>query len=85
MEKVKLLDKGVIELPEKVLEKFKLEKGMEFDIFVDSETIYLKRVFKSLKDIPFREVAKPFREMAKKEKLKSEDIVEEIRKYRGKE
>ena len=85
MEKVKLLDKGVIELPEKVLEKFKLEKGMEFDIFVDSETIYLKRVFKSLKDIPFREVAKPFREMAKKEKLKSEDIAEEIRRYRGKE
>ena len=85
MEKVKLLDKGVIELPEKVLEKFKLEKGMEFDIFADSETIYLKRVFKSLKDIPFREVAKPFREMAKKEKLKSEDIAEEIRRYRGKE
>ena len=84
MEKVKLLDKGVIELPEKVLEKFKLEKGMEFDIFVDSETIYLKRVFKSLKDIPFREVAKPFREMAKKEKLKSEDIAEEIRRYRKK-
>ena len=85
MEKVKLRNKGVIELPAEVLERFKLKKGMEFDIFVDSETIYLKRAFKSLKDIPFREVAKPFREMAKKERLKSEDIAEEIRKYRGKE
>jgi bifunctional DNA-binding transcriptional regulator/antitoxin component of YhaV-PrlF toxin-antitoxin module len=84
MGKVKLQDKGVIELPEKVIEKFKLEKGMEFDLFVDSETIYLKRIFKSLKDVPFREVAKPFREMAKKEKLKPEVIAEEIRRYREK-
>lgn len=84
MEKVKLQDKGIIELPEKVLEKFKLERGMEFDLFVDSETIYLKRVFKSLKDVPFGEVAKPFREMAKREKLKPEDVAEEIRRYRKK-
>jgi AbrB family looped-hinge helix DNA binding protein len=84
MEKVKLLDKGIIELPKRVREKFRLEKGMEFDLFVDSETIYLKRVFKSLKDVPFSEVAKPFREMAKKEKLKPEDVSEEIRRYRKK-
>jgi len=84
MEKVKLLDKGVIELPEKILEKFNLKKGMEFDIFIDSETIYLKRVFKTLKDIPFDEVASVFREMAQKEKLKPEDVTEEIRKYRKK-
>jgi bifunctional DNA-binding transcriptional regulator/antitoxin component of YhaV-PrlF toxin-antitoxin module len=85
MEKVKLQDKGIIELPEKVLEKFKLERGMEFDLFVDSETIYLKRVFKSLKDVSFGKVAKPFREMAKREKLKPEDVAEEIRRYRKKE
>ena len=84
MEKVTLLDKGVIELPGKVLKKFKLKKGMEFDVFIDSETIYLKRVFKTLKEVPFGEVAKSFREMTKKEKLKPEDVAEEIRKYRKK-
>lgn len=84
MEKVKLLDKGIIELPKNILEKFKLEKGMEFDLFFDSETIYLKRVFKSLKDEPFNEVASPFRKMAKKEKLRTEDVAEEIKKYRKK-
>lgn len=84
MEKVKLLDKGIIELPTKVRKKFKLEKGMEFDLFFDSETIYLKRIFKSIKDKTFNEVARPFREMARKEKLKTEDVAEEIRKYRKK-
>ncbi len=84
MEKVKLLDKGIIELPKNICEKFKLKQGMEFDLFFDSETIYLKRVFKSLKDKPFSEVARPFREMAKKEKLKTEDVAEEISKYRKK-
>jgi|GEM_PF-2173058 len=84
MEKVKLLDKGIIELPRKVREKFGLEKGTEFDLFFDSETIYLKRVFKSLKEKPFSEVVRPFREMAKKEKLRSIDVAEEINKYRKK-
>lgn len=84
MEKVKLLDKGVIELPEKICQKFNLKKGTEFDVFVDAETIYLKRVFKTLKDVPFREVARSFREMTKKEGLKPEDVAEEIRKYRKK-
>jgi bifunctional DNA-binding transcriptional regulator/antitoxin component of YhaV-PrlF toxin-antitoxin module len=84
MEKVKLLDKGVIELPIKVRKKFRLEKGMEFDLFFDSETIYLKRIFKSIKDKTFKEVSRPFREMAKKEKLKAEDVAEEIKKYRKK-
>jgi hypothetical protein len=71
-------------LPKSVCEKFGLERSMEFDLFFDSDTIYLKRVFKSLKDVPFREVAKPFREMAKKEKLKPEVVAEEIRRYREK-
>ncbi len=84
MEKVKLLDRGVIELPEKVRKRFGLEKGAEFDLFFDSETIYLKRVFKSLKDMSLREVAAPFRAMAKKEGLKVEDVTEEIKKYRKK-
>ncbi|MBM4137755.1 MAG: hypothetical protein FJ241_13135 [Nitrospira sp.] len=84
MEKVKLLDKGVIELPQKVRKRFGLEKGTEFDLFVDSETIYLKRVFKSLKDATFREIAAPFREMGKKERLKIEDVTDEIKKYRRK-
>ncbi len=84
MEKVKLLDKGIIELPKNIREKFKLEKGMEFDLFFDSETIYLKRIFKSLKDKPFSEVAMPFREMAKKEKLTTEDVTMEIQQYRKK-
>ena len=39
MEKVKLLDKGIIELPEKVCKRFGLEKGTEFDIFFDSDTL----------------------------------------------
>lgn len=82
MEKVKLLDKGIIELPAKIIEKFKLEKGMEFDLFSDSETLYLKRVFKSLKEKSFHEVARPFREMAKGEKLKTSDVTEEIKRYR---
>lgn len=84
MEKVKLSNRGVIELPKRVREKFGLERGMEFDLFFDSDTIYLKRIFKSLKDVPFREVAKPFREVAKKEKLKPEVVAEEIRRYREK-
>lgn len=84
MEKVKLLDRGVIELPEKICKRFGLEKGIEFDLFFDSETIYLKRVFKPLKDMTFREVAAPFREMAKKEKWKAEDVTKEIKKYRKK-
>jgi bifunctional DNA-binding transcriptional regulator/antitoxin component of YhaV-PrlF toxin-antitoxin module len=84
MEKVKLLDKGTIELPEKLCKMFGLEKGAEFDPFFDSETIYLKRVFKSLRDMSLREVTAPFREMAKKEGLKVEDITEEIKKYRNK-
>jgi AbrB family looped-hinge helix DNA binding protein len=85
MEKVKLLEKGIIELPKNVRKRFGLERGTEFDLFVDADTIYLKRVFKSLKDETFREIAKPFREMAKKEKLKEEDVAEEIKKYRKKE
>lgn len=84
MEKVKLLDKGIIELPQKMREKFKLEKGMEFNLFFDSDTIYLKKVYKSLKDETFSGVARPFREMAKKEKLRGEDVTEEIKKYRRK-
>lgn len=84
MEKIKLLDKGNIELPGYILEKFNLEKGMEFGLFYDSDTIYLKRVYKSLKDETFSEVARPFREMAKKEKLKAKDVAEEIKKYRNK-
>lgn len=84
MEKVKLLDKGVIELPEKICQKFNLKKGTEFDVFVDAETIYLKRVFKTLKDVPFSEVARSFREMTKKEGLKPKDVAEEIREYRMK-
>jgi hypothetical protein len=84
MEKVKLLDKSTIELPEKVCKMFGLEKGAEFDLFFDSETIYLKRVFKSLKDMSLREVTAPFREMAKKEGLMVEDVTEEIKKYRKK-
>ena len=82
MEKVRLLDKGIIELPKRVRDKFRLEKGEEFDLFFDYDTIYLKRVFKSLKDKSFREVARPFREMAKKEKLKTIDVSEEINNYR---
>jgi AbrB family looped-hinge helix DNA binding protein len=82
MEKVKLLDKGVIELPKYVRDKFRLEKGAEFDLFFDSDTIYLKRVFKSVKEKSFREIARPFREMAEKERLKREDITEEIKQQR---
>lgn len=84
MEKVKLQDKGIIALPNRVRRKFGLEKGMEFDLFIDADTIYLKRVFTSLKKEPFREIAAPFREMSKKEKLKPADVIEEIRKYREK-
>ncbi len=84
MEKVKLQDKGLIALPNKVRQKFGLEKGMEFDLFIDADTIYLKRVFTSLKKESFREIAVPFREMAKKEKLKPEDVAEEIKRYREK-
>ena len=36
------------------------------------------------KDETFSEVARPFRDMAKKEKLKPEDVAEEITKYRKK-
>ncbi len=53
MEKVKLLNKGNIELPRNLLEKFRLEEGMEFALFFDSNTIYLKRVLKSLEDETF--------------------------------
>ncbi|MGP8329882.1 MAG: hypothetical protein ACT6FF_06150 [Methanosarcinaceae archaeon] len=84
MEKIKLLDKGNIELPKNVLETFRFEKGMEFNLFFDSDTIYLKRIYKSLKGKTFGEIARPFREMAKKEKLKPEDVAEEIKKYRKK-
>ncbi|MBI4684796.1 MAG: hypothetical protein HY755_06315 [Nitrospirae bacterium] len=82
MEKVKLLDKGIIELPQEVCKKNRLEKGDEFDLFFDSETIYLKKVYKSIKNTSFIEIAAPFRAMAKKEKLKAEDVADEIRKYR---
>ena len=84
MEKVKLMDSGMIEFPKNVCDKFKLKKGMEFGLFFDSETIHLKRVYKSLKDMTFSEVASPFRKMAKKEKLKIDDVAEEIKKYRKK-
>lgn len=82
MEKVKLLNKGTIELPKYLREKLRLERDTEFDLFFDSDTIYLKRVFKSIKEKPFREIARPFREMAEKEKLKREDISEEIKQQR---
>jgi len=84
MQKVKLMNKGNIELPKNVLERFGLEKGAEFDLFFDFDTIYLKRIFKSLKDETFSEVARPFREMVKKEEIKAEDVAEEIEKYRNK-
>ena len=84
MEKIKLSDRGVIELPKNIRDKFGLEKGMEFNLYFDSDTIYLKRVFKSLKEKSFREVASVFREMAKKEKLRDVDVTEEIRRYRRK-
>ena len=82
MEKVKLLDKGIIELPKYVRDKFRLERGAEFDLFFDPDTIYLKRVFKSVKEKSFREIARPFREMAEKDRLKREDIAEEINQQR---
>ncbi len=78
MEKIKLLDKRTIELPKYLCEKFRLEKGTEFDLFFDNDTIYLKRVFKSIKEKSFREIANPFREMAERQKLKREDVAEEI-------
>ena len=84
MEKIKLSDRGVIELPKDICDKFGLEKGMEFNLYFDSDTLYLKRVFKSLKEKSFREVASAFREMAKKEKLRDVDVTEEIRRYRRK-
>jgi len=84
MEKIKLSDRGVIELPKNIRDKFGIEKGMEFNLYFDSDTIYLKRVFKSLKEKSFREVASAFREMAKKEKLSDADVTEEIRRYRRK-
>ena len=84
MEKIKLSDRGVIELPKNIRDKFGLEKGMEFNLYIDADTIYLKRVFKSLKEKSFREIATPFREMAKKEKLRDIDVSEEIRRYRQK-
>jgi AbrB family looped-hinge helix DNA binding protein len=84
VEKVKLQDNGIIALPNKVRRKFGLEKGMEFDLFIDADTIYLKRVFTSLREEPFVEIAAPFREMAKKEKLRPSDVIEEIKKYRAK-
>jgi hypothetical protein len=37
VEKIKLLDKGNIELPKNVLETFRFEKGMEFNLFFDSD------------------------------------------------
>jgi bifunctional DNA-binding transcriptional regulator/antitoxin component of YhaV-PrlF toxin-antitoxin module len=84
MEKVRLKEKGIIELPKNMQEKFGLEKDTEFDVFFDGETIYLKRVHKSLKDVPFGEVAKPFREMSKKQEMKPATVSEEIREYRKK-
>lgn len=84
MERVKIQDRGIIELPKKLLDKFKLEKGVEFDLFYDSETLYLKRVFKSLKDISFKEIAQPFREMAKKENLNSDHVIKKIKEFRMK-
>ena len=84
MEKVRLKEKGIIELPKNMQEKFGLEKDTEFDVFFDGETIYLKRVYKSLKDVPFGEVAKPFREMSKKQEMKPATVSEEIREYRKK-
>jgi len=82
MEKVKLLNKGNIELPRNLLEKFRLEEGMEFALFFDSNTIYLKRMLKSLEDETFSEVARPFRKMAKEKRLKVQDIAKEIENYR---
>lgn len=41
-------------------------------------------ILKSLKDATFREIAAPFREMGKKERLKIEDVTDEIKKYRRK-
>lgn len=82
MEKVKLLDERTIRLPEEVQKRFELARGTEFGLFFDSETIYLKRVFKPVKEIPFREMAKPFREMAKKERLKREDVADQIKQQR---
>jgi len=84
MEKIRLSDRWVIELPKNIRDKFGLEKGMEFNLYFDSDIIYLKRVFKSLKEKSFREVASAFREMAKKEKLRDVDVTEEIRRYRRK-
>jgi bifunctional DNA-binding transcriptional regulator/antitoxin component of YhaV-PrlF toxin-antitoxin module len=84
MEKVRLKERGIIELPKSLQEKCGLEKDAEFDVFSDGETIYLKRVHKSLKDASFSDVAKPFRELALKEEVKPETVSEEIRQYRKK-
>ena len=55
---------------------------MEFALFFDSNTIYLKRVLKSLEDETFSEVARPFRKMAKDRRLKVQDVAKEIENYR---
>jgi len=82
MQKIKVLDEGEILIPREIVEKLGIKEGSEFNIFADSETIYLKRIHRSAKDTPFKEIAKPFRVMATREGLTLKNVEEEIQKYR---
>lgn len=82
MQKIKVLEEGEILIPKQIVKKLGIKEGSEFNIFADSETIYLRRIHRSVKDTPFKEIAKPFRIMATREGLTSKDVQDEIRKYR---
>ena len=82
MQKIKVSDEGEILIPKEIAKKLGIKEGSEFNIFADSETIYLKRIYRSVKDTPFKEIAKPFRVMVTREGLTLKNVEEEIQKYR---
>jgi AbrB family looped-hinge helix DNA binding protein len=83
VEFTKLSSKGQIIIPQAIRDKMSLEQGTIFAVMQTEDSLCLKRVAEP--KINWEEIAKPFREAAKKSKFTQDDllkIMEETRKKR---
>jgi AbrB family looped-hinge helix DNA binding protein len=83
VEFTRLSSKGQIIIPQAIRDRMNLEKGTMFAVMQTDDSLCLKKVTEP--KINWEEIAKPFREAAKKSNFTQEDlfkIMEESRKKR---
>ena len=84
IEFTKLSSKGQIVIPKKIREKLHLEDGTPFAVVEQGEEIIIKKI-KMPEIKSWNEIARPFREAAKKSGFTKEDldrIIKEVRRVK---